>query len=162
MLSKFEDVKKCKQEFRERKSSLSASICCILSVCLSCQLSVRGLTSPNSWSLVPLISPPPHTSCPTTPPKRRCPPCLLISVYVCVFTVCTSASVVPLCLCASNDVTGPKRGSVSGGGGLSWGCRDNSIIHPVGGRTGGLSLWKAFKREKKKSWGFRKQSLMGK
>lgn len=54
-----------------------------------------------------------------------------------------------------------KRGSVSGGGGLSQGCRDNSIIHPEGGRSGGLSLWEAFKTEKK-SCGFRKQSLMGK
>lgn len=107
------------------------------------------------------LSAPPHTFCPTTappptttpppPPKKHwCPPCLLISVYACVFTVCIVSCCGPCLSPCLKWHHWTKRGSVSGGGGLSWCCCGNSIIHPMGGRDGGLSLRKAFKREEKK------------
>lgn len=165
-----EDIKKSGgkhiRDQQHHRIQIRASIYCILSVCLSCQLSVRGLTSPfvppthDPWT--PLSVPHHGSTTDHNPSKNTDVSEILISMHVCIYCVylpCCGPCLSP-CLKWHHWT---KRGSVSGGGGLSLGCRDNSIIPPLGERTGGLSLRKAFKTEKKiKSWGFRKQSLMGK
>lgn len=179
MVSNMEDIKTFKwisEALHEPATLQKIFFYLLFPLCLSVLSALNKgadifLCSPHPCSP---LSAPPHTFCPTTappptttpppPPKKHwCPPCLLISVYACVCLLCVLCpAVAPVCLHASNDITGPK-GEVclEVVGCLGVAVATASSI-PWEGEMEAYHSEKLLKERKKKSWGFRKQSLMGK